>query len=266
MLLEIKNLDYQINDIFFFKDFNLKINTGEYISIIAPNKSGKTMLTKLLCAIYPTFNKIILDDILLNKENVLKYITKIGIVSNELNQDFLFNTLKEELKYPLNNLGLRDIKVNKRIKEIISFFEVENILNNNIKTMSNSQKSMLLIIISLIHNPKLLVLDDAFNNMNYDDKVFMLMKLKELNEKGLTILNITSKLDTIYDSNKVLLMEKFQITKEGTLEEMFQNASYLDKIGLQIPPIIDLSLKLKNYKLIKKIYFDNEELEKELWK
>ena len=85
-LFKIDNLNYQINDKIFFKDFNLEVESGEYVSIIAPNKSGKSMLTKIICAIIPTTDICILDDILLNRDNVLKYITKIGIVTNDINK------------------------------------------------------------------------------------------------------------------------------------------------------------------------------------
>ena len=102
--------------------------------------------------------------------------------------------------------------------------------------------------------------------MNSTDQNFMLGKLKELNEDGLTILNITSKLDTIYNSHIVYVLSNFQIELKGTVLEIFEKDSYLRKIGLNIPFIIDLSLKLKVYNLIDQIYFDRKSLEDNLWK
>ncbi|MBQ8891958.1 MAG: ATP-binding cassette domain-containing protein [Bacilli bacterium] len=266
MLFKINNLNYEIDNHVFFKNFNLEVASGEYVSIIAPNGSGKTMLTKLMCAVIPTNDMFILDDVSLNKENVLKYITKIGIVSNEFNNKCLCNKVKDELKLPLKNLGMCEYKINRKIREFGKKFEINNILNSNISDLSDSTKSKLLIIISLIHNPKLLVLDDAFNNMNIYDKNFMLSKLNELNEHGLTIINITSKLDTIYDSSKVIVMKDFKLDNTGTLDEILKNESYLKKIGLEIPPIIELSNNLKAYQLLDQTYFSTSELEKKLWK
>ena len=110
------------------------------------------------------------------------------------------------------------------------------------------------------------MLDDAFNNMNQSDQNFMLKKLKELTYDGLTILNITSNLETIYESNKVYIMDKFEIKKSGSVKEIFCDDSYLNKIGLKIPFIVDLSLKLNLYKLVDNIYFNIDELEENLWK
>ena len=251
-ILSIKNLFYSS----FFKKFNLSIEKGSFTSVIGPNGSGKTMLTKILCAIYPTTDFCFLDGIALNKENVLDYISKIGIASNDFSCPFLHKKVKNELSYPLKNLGYSYIEIEKRIKEISNFFEINDILNTDIKDLTLSLKNKLLIILALAHNPLVLVLDDIFLGMDLNEQHFMLEKLKTMQDKGLTILNITSKLDTIYDSNIVYVLNNFKIEKEGNVQDILEKDSYLTKIGLELPFIVDLSLKLNSYNLIKKIYFD----------
>lgn len=265
-ILNINNLNYQVNENVFFKDFNLSIEKNKITSIIGPNKSGKTLLTKILCAIIPTNDICILDGISLNKNNVLKYITKIGIVTNEFKTPFLYSKVKDELAYPLINLGFPEHKINKIIIKFSKFFEIEDILNKKINSLSNSLKNKLLIIIALIHDPKVLILDDAFYNMDEKDKFFMISKLKELVKEGLTILNLTSDLTTIYESDKVYVLNNFKIEDSGTCEEILNKDSYLSKIGIEIPFVIELSLKLKIYNLIDKIYYDIDKLEEDLWK
>ena len=263
-LFKINNLNYEVDDKVFFKDFNLEIESGKYISIIGPNGCGKTMLTKIICAIIPTFDYCILDGMSLNKDNVLKYITEIGIVTNDIENPFLFKKVKDELKYPLVNLGYNDYQINKQLTKVTNFFEIQDIINKNIDDLSENDKSKLLIILALIHEPKLLVLDDAFYNMDKQTQEFMLLKLKDLNKDGLTVLNITSNLNTIYDSGKIYVMDNFKIIAEGDLTDILKKSN-LTKLGLELPYIIDLSLKLISYGLIDKIYFDIYELEKELW-
>ena len=265
-ILSINNLNYELNEKTFFKNFNFSLEKGSITSIIAPNGSGKTMLTKILCAIIPTDDICTLDGISLNKKNVLNYITKIGVATNDINNQFLFSKVKDELAYPLLNLGYPEHKINKKIIKISKFFEIENLLNKKITSLSKSDKNKLLIILALIHEPKVLVLDDIFYDMTSKTQKFMLEKLKELNSDGLTILNITSKLDTIYDSDLIYVLNNFKIEDEGTKEEILNEDSYLNSIGLEIPFIIDLSLKLKFYDLIDKIYFNLDKLEEDLWK
>lgn len=265
-ILKINDLNCKLNDNIFFNNFNLDIKEGEYISIIGPNKSGKTLLTKILCAIIPTDDVCTLDGISLNKENVLEYITKIGVVTNDINNPFILGKVKDELAYPLINLGFPEHKINKKILKISEEFDIQDLLNKKISNLTLSERAKLLIALALIHEPKVLILDDIFYNMNIEDQKVVLTKLKELNKDGLTIINITSKLDTIYDSSKVYVLNNFQIVSEGSVLEILENDTYLNKIGLSIPFIIDLSLKLKFYGLIDKIYFDLVNLEDELWK
>lgn len=265
-ILSINNLNYEINENIFFKDFNFSLEEKTITSIIAPNKCGKTFLTKIISAIITTNNICNLDGINLNKRNVLKYIKKIGVATNDFKNKFIFSKVRDELIYPLNNLGYSEQQINKKIIKISKLFEIENILNKKINTLDKSTQNKLLIIIALIHKPKVLILDDIFYEMNLSDQTFMLDKLKELNKEGLTILNITSKLDTIYDSNIVYVLNNFKIEKKGTVDELFNQDTYLRSIGLEIPFIIDLSLKLKFYKLIDKIYYNLDELEANLWK
>lgn len=265
-LLSINKLNYKIGDKKTFNDFNFDIDYNSFISIIAPNQSGKTLLTKLLCAIIPTFDMCYLDGISLNKENVLYYIKKIGIVTNDFRNPFLHKKVKDELIYPLSNLGYSSYKINNIIYDKMHYFDIDYLIDKNISSLNKSEKSKLKIVLALLHNPKLLVLDDAFNDMNSSDQIFMINKLKELVSDDLSILNITSKLDTIYNSDIIYIMNNYKIEKSFTLEKLFDNSSYLTKIGLEIPFIVDLSIKLKLYGVIDKIYFNIEELGEELWK
>lgn len=265
-ILSIKNLTLKLDDKVFFADFNLEIEENSITSIIAPNRSGKSLLTKLIAGIIPTNSNITVDDIILNRKNVLDYITKIGIVTNDLNQEFLFKKVKDELAFPLLNLGYPEHKINKRVLEIANYFEFTNLLNKQIIKLTTFEKQKLLIALSLIHKPKILILDDAFLELNNEEQSFLLKKLKELTKENLTILNITSKLDTTYLSNRILILNNFKIIKDGTPIEIFSDNDYLKELGFNIPFLIDVSNKLKFYNLIDKVYFDLQELEGVLWK
>lgn len=263
-ILKIDNLNYSRDDTVIFSNINLNIQKKDYISIIGLNKSGKTTLTKLLCAVIPTDNIFSINSLSLNKQTVLDYIENIGVVSNSLNI-FLTKKVKDELILPLKNLGYNKLKIDKIINNLTTFFEIENLLSKNINELTKDESIYLQVIISLVHNPEILILDDAFLSLSLPLKEKILLKLKQLNKDGLTIINITSDLETIYDSNKVYLLNNQKIEELGNVEQVFQEDNYLRKLGFRIPFIIDLSIKLKFYGLLDKIYYNLEELEENLW-
>ena len=102
-LLTINNLTLKINDKIFFEDFKLKVLKGSFTSILGVNGSGKTLLAKSIVGIYKIEGDIELANIRLDGANLLKYITNLGIVSNDFNQNFLFKKVKDELAYPIQN-------------------------------------------------------------------------------------------------------------------------------------------------------------------
>ena len=261
-ILSINNLTYKD----YFKDFNLNIEEKSFTSIIGSNGSGKTMLTKLICAIIPTTNMCILDGIYLNKEKVLKYIKRIGIATNDFKSPFLFQKVKDELFYPLSNLGYSDNKIEKIVNKQAKYFNIENLLDKNTYDLTESEKSKLLVVLALIHNPKVLVLDDIFNDMNNKEEKEILDKLLELNKHGLTILNITSKLSSTYKSDKIFILNNFKIEKETSFKELIKDTKYLEKLGLDIPMELELSSQLYSCNVIDHIYLDIEKLGDKLWK
>ena len=261
-ILSIRNLTYKD----YFNNFNLDIEEKTFVSIIGPNGSGKTMLTKLICAIIPTTNMCKLDGIYLNKEKVLKYITKIGIATNDFKSPFLFQKVKDELFYPLSNLGYSDNKIENIVNKQAKYFNIENLLDKNTYDLTESEKSKLLIVLALIHNPKILVLDDIFNDMDNKQEKEMLDKLLELKRRGLTILNITSKLSTSIESDKVYILKDYKIDKETTFKELIKDIEYLDKLGLNIPIELELSSKLASCNVIDDITLNMEELGDKIWK
>ncbi len=249
-MLSINNLNYKN----LYNDFNLEIPKNNFITILGTNRSGKTILTKIISGIIPTTDTCILDNISLNKNTVLTYLTKLGVVSNDFNQEFLFKKVKEELAYPLLNLGYPEAKLNKRIKDISKYFEIEDLLNKNIEDLSISKRKLLLIIISIIHEPRLVVLDDAFLEMNKSDKYFMINKLNNLKKKGLTILNLTSDIETTITSDKIYILDNFN------LEDYKEDSRFKESF------IIQLSNKLKELEVTSQTYFNMEDLVGALWK
>ncbi len=252
-VLSINKLDYKN----LFQNFNLEIEKKNFVTILGSNGSGKTILTKIISGIIPTEDICILDNISLNKHTVLTYMTKLGIVTNEFNQEFLFKKVKDELAYPLLNLGYPEHKINKKIKYASDFFQIEDLLNKSVSTLTLSKRKMLLIIIAIIHEPSLLILDDAFQEMDLSDKEFILEKLSILKKRGLTILNFTSNLETISVSDKLYMLDNFK------LKEIDSN---IDDLRLNVPFVLELSSKLKDKGVIDKLYFNIEELVGDLWK
>lgn len=261
-ILRINNLNTN-----YFTDFNLNIEPNKYYSIIGRTNSGKTILCKTISAILPTTNLITLDNIILNRKNVNKYIKKLGYVKEYNSKVFIKSKVFNELSYPLLNLGYSKVYIVRRIKSLLNKLNCLDLIDKNIKDLSLSEKQKILFIESLLHKPKLLLIDNAFSLLNEKDyKTINNYLIEQIYNKKLTVMLFTSNLNYTINTDYTYLIDNFKIREFNKTINVLQNDKLLNQYGLEVPFNIDLSLKLMSYDLIDKVYFKQEKMVKDIWK
>lgn len=266
-IIEIKNLNYKVQDTTIFKNFNLTVKNGSFTCIAGNNTSGKTTLIKLINGTLPSNNTITIGYSYVNDQRYNDHAIEIGTVyGNNLNY-FLFDDVYKEMTFPLENLNLKKSEIEKRILEISKFFGVNKILDKKTYDLTNREKQELLIVLALLHEPKVLLLDNALSMMDSKSKEHMLRKLKEYQiEKNLTIVLTTTNLEDALDSDYLYIINKGNIAIEGRTLEVLKEDTRINRLGLEIPFMVDLSLKLEFYNLLSNIETDMDRMVDTLWK
>jgi len=261
-IVRIKNLNYLD-----FHEFNLDIEKNSYTTIVGSNKSGKTTLLKIISGIIKTDDVCECNGVILNKNNVFNYIKNIGVVFGVNKNSFIYETVKEELMYPLINLGYPKMIIERKIKRLLSDLRMESLYNKKISSLNNSMKQLLLFVIALLHGPKVLLIDDAFLLLNDTHKKPIFNYLISLKKKNsLTIVHFTSDLNNVINSDCLYLLENFKIKVSGKPLELLCDDQIFYQSNLEVPFMVDLSTKLKMYGLIDNLYLDMEELVDKIWK
>ena len=122
-------------------------------------------------------------------------------------------------------------------------------------------------MISLLHKPKILLLDNCFTMMNKTTKNKILKVLQNyIKEDKLTIILTSTNLEDTLMSNYTYVLNKGNIIMEGSPISVLREESILNRSGLELPFMIDLSLKLKYYNLVDKIILNQKEMVEMLWK
>src|SRR5699024_4552379 len=150
-------------------------------------------------------------------------------------------------------------------REISKKFKIDNILEKSSLELNDSEKEKVSIASSLIHNPKILLLDESIHKLNANDKKLVFKILKEkVRNKSLTVILITHNLeDTLY-SDRIIVLDSGKIVYDDTKEKIYEDDK-LEKLGFNLPFIVKLSHNLKLYDLIDKVYFDEKGIIDELW-
>lgn len=215
-------------------NFNLEVKEGEFIGLIGPNGAGKTTLVKMLTGIIaPTSGELAVLGYYPNKlENAFKeqYAVVMGQKSQlffELSSADTFLLFKELYGIPME-------EYQKNLDYFVKLFEVEKFLNVQVRTLSLGERMKMELIVALLHNPKVLFLDEPTIGLDAVAQKQIRRFLKEVNETRGTTIILTSHYmedikslckrcvvvnsgEKIYDGSTDALFEKYQTHKKVSL-------------------------------------------------
>ena len=261
MVLEIKDLNYDK-----FENFNLVIEEYKSYSIIGDINCGKDTLFQIITSYIMTNDCVSFNNILLNEHNRFKYLKKMGIINEVDDNYFIYNTVKEELEYPLKRLGLKRSVIDKRINFYLNLFDLK-IKSKRIEELDIYEKQLLLIITVMITEPTLVVIDDIYENLLPKDKTILFDLLNRLVDANkITVIKFTTSFNNVLERDRVILLDNYELLTEDSKKNLMDNDQYLTNHNLKIPFMYDLSIKLGMYKLIDKKYINMGDLVNDIWK
>ena len=265
-IIQIKDLNFTYQDKVIFKNLNLNIKKNSFVSIIGPNGSGKSTLIRILSGLNSYDGYITINGHYLNKENIKIIRRTLGVVFDNPDNQFIGQTVIDDLAFNLENLSYSKEEINKEISYIAKLFKIEKILLSEPSNLNNSTKQKVAIASALIHKPKILMLDESLHQLDNKDKKIVFKALETYKkEHDLTIILITHNQEDTILSDRIIVIDKQKIILDGKVEEVYTKEKILHNLGIEIPFIIKLSINLKLYDLIDEIYLDKDKLVNKLW-
>ena len=188
---------------------NLKVNNGDFIIIKGKNSSGKSMLLKLFyLKCLPKKGKIFFEGNELkdsSKDLVQEFRKKIGVI---LQNDFLIPFLNVYQNIEIACEIQRKTKnIESRMNEIFDWLSLQNIKNEKIQNLSNSQKQKVVIARALINNPKLILADQPETFLDRDFRKKLMYLFSSLNKLGSTIIMTTNDLSHFDENCRLITLD-----------------------------------------------------------
>ncbi|MCX6281276.1 MAG: ABC transporter ATP-binding protein [Bacteroidetes bacterium] len=169
------------------KGISLDIFQGEIFGLLGPNGAGKTTTISILCGLFrPNSGSVFIDGLDIHSNlNKIKHI--IGVVPQDV---ALYPTLTawENLTFFGNMYGLKGGRLKEKIAEGLHVFGLEKHAEKKIANCSGGIKRRINLIAGLLHNPKVIFLDEPTVGIDVQSRVVILDYLKELNQKGTTVI------------------------------------------------------------------------------
>jgi ABC-2 type transport system ATP-binding protein len=238
-IIQINNLykKYKEADFFSVNNLSLEIIENEIFGILGPNGAGKTTLISMLCGLVkPTSGSFIIDNFSYDKKaNSIKKI--IGVVPQEY---ALYPTLtaKENLLYFGSMYGLKGKDLHKKVEDALEHLGLLKFANKEIDTFSGGMKRRINLIAGILHNPKILFLDEPTVGVDVHSKNVIIDYLKDLNAKGTTIIYTSHHLTEAQDfCTKIAIIDRGKIYAEGTPNDLIhatEGANNLEDVFISL--------------------------------
>lgn len=280
MPIELRNISYVYekgtpNEKTALSHINITFREGEFVGIIGHTGSGKSTMIQLLNGlIKPTDGTILLDgeDIFeepteeaLKKISGRKRVTarmkreakakkmlavrqRVGLVFQYPEHQLFEMTVGKDIAFGPTNMGLSEDEIQKRVKESAAMVGLSpDMLEKSPFELSGGQKRRVAIAGVLAMKPDYLILDEPTAGLDPGGREDILSKIRALQDKtGITVLLVSHSMDDVAKyADRIVAMDNGEVCFDGIPEEVFSHVDQLRNMGLNVPQVTDLSMKLK---------------------
>lgn len=283
MPLELKNVSYVYeigtpNEKKALTDVSVTFEKGEFVGIIGHTGSGKsTMIQMLNGLIKPTSGAILLNGVDINADptdeevkeychlpegkkigkkqrkqakakRMLQVRQTVGLVFQYPEHQLFEMTIEKDIAFGPSNMGLPKEEIDRRVRQSMALVGLdESFLQKSPFELSGGQKRRVAIAGVLAMQPDYLILDEPTAGLDPKGRDEILGEMKRLQkETGISVLLVSHSMDDVARyTDRIVAMDNSKLRFDGTPDEVFTHAEELKAMGLNIPQVTELSLKLR---------------------
>jgi ABC-2 type transport system ATP-binding protein len=224
-LIQIRNLSKSYGTKLVLKGLSLDIYPGQVLGYIGPNGAGKSTTVKILTGLIPDFEGEVIVDGINMAQDPLEIKKLIGYVpENAEIYDVL--TPMEYLDFIGKLYGMEEAMLHDRARKLLIAFGLGTNGDDRMDTFSKGMKQKVLLISGIIHNPKIIILDEPLSGLDANAVIMIKELIMRLSQEGKTIFYCSHMMDVVEKvSDRILLINKGEIIADGTFESLKQNHS-----------------------------------------
>ena len=220
-MLELRNISVSFPG-FSLKDISLKVEKGDYYTILGMSGAGKTLLLEIIAGLQkPNSGEVYLN----NQDITHKTIQNrgVGLVYQDLCL-FPHLTVEANILYPLKNKRISKKEKSKTLDKLAGHMEISHLLKRYPNTLSGGEAQRVALARTLASNPEVLLLDEPLSNLDVKLKSDLRQLLKKINLSGKTIVHVTHDYtEAATLSNKIAVIENGLLIQSGRPDEVFRN-------------------------------------------
>src|SRR5450432_664846 len=199
-------------------DISFNVEKGSIFGLLGPNGAGKTTLIRMITGIfYPDDGEIIFDG---KRFDPITDVAYIGYMPEERG---LYKKMKigEQAMYLAQLKGLSKTEAMTKIKQWFIKFEMESWWNKKVEDLSKGMQQKLQFVITVLHQPKLIILDEPFSGLDPVNSNLIKEEIYNLAKKGCTVIFSTHRMEQVEEiCDQIILVNKGQKILDGSVSNV----------------------------------------------
>jgi len=222
-------------------NLSFTVNKGEFVTVCGATGSGKSTLLRLLKPeLAPLGEKngnIVYNGVELSALDAKTSAGVIGFVMQRPEQQLVTDKVWHELAFGMENLGIPQAVMARRIAEISAYFGIEKLYGKKVSELSGGQKQMLALASVMVMDPELLILDEPTSQLDPIAAADFIATVKKINlEFGITVIITEHRLEEVIPvSDRLLILEKGELISEGAPREVIAKIKERPEILCAMP-------------------------------
>jgi len=222
-------------------NISFEIKDGEFIGLIGHTGSGKsTLLQHLNGLLKPAAGEVLINGRNINEKapDIKKLRANVGLVFQYPEYQLFEETVYKDVAFGPKNLGFNQGEIDKLVRDSLELVEMDfdTFADKSPFELSGGQKRRIALAGILAMNPTTLILDEPMAGLDPQGRQSTMQLLRKMNKAGKTIIMVSHYMDDVAMlCDRVMVMSNGKIVKDDSTKNIFADAEYLLKLGLDIP-------------------------------
>ena len=223
-------------------DISLYIEEGSFVAVLGQNGSGKSTLIKTINALLsPSRGDVFVCGMNTKDEELVWEIRRsAGMVFQNPDNQLVSAIVEDDVAFGPENLGIPAPEIRERIDDAMKGTGIFGLRKKSPHMLSGGQKQRVAIAGVIAMRPKCILFDEATAMLDPRGRCEVMQIIRSLTKEGITVLLITHFMEEAAEADRIIVMEKGKIALSGTPEEIFGDPDSVKRLGLKLPPAVEM--------------------------